>query len=132
MRTLRAKLISLCVLTSTAVLALLGSFQYARERHRLMAALDASMDAAAVRLASNLVDPVWNVFKDQTLRVLENELANPETVAIVVKDEGGAPIDAASRLGGAVAELKDTSAIPAGLQSRTFVVQKEGKTIAKG
>ena len=132
MRTLRAKLISLCVLTSTAVLAALGSFQYAWERHRLTAALEASADAAAARLASNLVDPVWNVFKDQTLRVLENELANREFVAIVVKDEGGAPLKAASRLGGKVAELSDASAIPGGLLYRTFVVQREGKTIAKG
>jgi methyl-accepting chemotaxis protein len=132
MRTLRAKLISLCVLTSTAVLAVLGSFQYVWEKQRLTATLEASMDAAAVRLASNLVDPVWNVFKDQTLHVLENELANPDIVAIVVKDEDGAPIEAASRLDGKVAELSVTSTIPVGLLSRTFVVQRERKTIAKG
>ncbi len=128
---LKTKLVTLSVVAVTLVLSAMGAYQYGAERSRLRAALTATIDAAALRLSNSLVEPLWALSKDQALAVLRPELAVEDIHGIHVRGTDDGIFAAVVRQGGDVVD-RATEPPPAGVLSRSFEIQREGKRVGVG
>jgi methyl-accepting chemotaxis protein len=120
------------VLSVTAVLGCLGTFEHLAKRVELHREQSASMDAVAARLATNLIVPVWDMGKDQAVEVLRTEMSVPDLEAIVVRASDGATFAAAEIRSGKPVGVADPGPVRPGTEVLAFEVRREGKVIGTG
>jgi len=129
---LKTKLVLSSVLSVTAVLACLGTFEYLSKRVQLHREQDASLAAAAARLSMNLVVPVWDMAKDQAVEVLKAEMSLPDVEGVLVRGSDGAVFAATALLAGKPTAVPEPGPVPPGSKVQAFEVRREGKVIGAG
>ena len=131
---LGVRLIAIIVVVVTLILTAIGALQYNKTRTIYTKLVDEGLNAACVRLSGNLGNPLWSFNKEQTVEVLNSEMAQEALVAITVhmgtdvKPFAGAQRDSSGR----VEPLAEEAELPPKLLKRTFAVPWEGNSIASG
>jgi methyl-accepting chemotaxis protein len=129
---LKAKLLLLCISSTTLVLAAMGAYGYLDQRGRLTRELTASIEGASARLAANLPPAVWNLYKDQASSQLAVEMAIPDIEAIEIRSDKGALFAGAVRRDGKSIPLEDGWRKPEHALSKAFDIAWEGKVVGRG
>ncbi len=129
---LKTKLIFLSVTSVTTVLLALGLYQNLERRAQLRAEMDASLEASAARLSTNLEGPVWNMSREQASDVLRTELSLPDALAVVVRGEDGEIFAALVKSGGQPMALEPGAEVPEGERKKAFELRRDGKAFATG
>ncbi|MDQ8020195.1 MAG: methyl-accepting chemotaxis protein [Moraxellaceae bacterium] len=98
----------------TAVLAISGGLNYLKLKGDLERGLKEDLDAATVRLQSNLSQPLWTFDTPTMVNILKAELASANVDAISIKTPKGWTLVIGRDSEGKPEELKDAKEVPAG------------------
>ncbi len=98
-RTIRTKLITVILLTTSVVLGVAGYLDYKFVEHHERSHLTELAEVSAVRLAHHLAIPMWNLDREQVGDMLVAEMKESRIVAIVVRDDDNSTLFAAKERG---------------------------------
>jgi methyl-accepting chemotaxis protein len=127
--TIRIKLITVIILTTTLVLGVTGYFAYKYTESSKIAELNDLANVTADRLSVHLVIPMWDLDVVQVNELLEAEMREQKVSGVIVRDEDDTSLFAAKERDSSGAVIDSVGAITGDLISQTRNIVNDEKKI---
>ncbi|MEW5774598.1 MAG: methyl-accepting chemotaxis protein [Thermodesulfobacteriota bacterium] len=88
-RSLQLRISLVIVVVVTAVLGAMGGVDYTQQRNALGRELTATAESVCARLASNLVNPLWDMNTSRAEEIIASEMHNPLILGVAALDADG-------------------------------------------
>ncbi len=75
------------VITTSLVISLFGVYEYFGTKKKMISDLNTTAKNSISKLSKNLVNPIWDVMREQVDEVLRSEMQDERMYAVIVKDE---------------------------------------------
>jgi methyl-accepting chemotaxis protein len=127
--TIRIKLITVIILTTTLVLGVTGYFAYKYTESGKIAELNDLANVTADRLSVHLVIPMWDLDDVQVNELLEAEMREQKVSGVIVRDEDDTSLFAAKERDSSGAVIDSIGAVTGDLISQTRNIVNDEKKI---